>query len=347
MDIFLIILIIIVLIGFLGMFYFLDKKFQIFDNKKENDNQGVLMLQGQIGEIRQSIQSQYQQSIDLTKNLTEKLGKLDQTNQQIVGFADQLQGLQDVLKNPKQRGVLGEYFLESVLKNVLPPEIYKMQYNLGQDEQTGKDLIVDAAIFIKEKIIPIDSKFSLENYNRLITEHNPEQQKQLERIFKQDLKNRIDETSKYIQPKKNTFDFAFMFIPSEAIYYDLLVNQVGPIKSVTNNLIEYAIKEKRVIIVSPTTFLAYLQMVLQGLRSLQIEESAKQIQKNIEMLSQHLIKYDLYLKKLGNHLETTVNSYNLAHKEFEKIDKDIVKITGREKKEVEPLSLDKPKRTEE
>ncbi|MDD4995878.1 MAG: DNA recombination protein RmuC [Patescibacteria group bacterium] len=343
MNIFFIVLIVIVLLGFSGVFYFL---FRAFDNKKANEGQGMMMLQNQIGEIRQSIQSQYQQSLNLTKDLTEKLGKLDQTNQQIVGFADQLQGLQDILKNPKQRGVLGEYFLESVLKNVLPPKIYKMQYSLGKDEETEKELIVDAVIFIKEKIIPIDSKFSLENYNRLLNEHNPEQQKQLEKIFKQDLKNRIDETSKYIKPEKNTFDFAFMFIPSEAIYYDLLINQVGPIKSVTNNLIEYAVKEKRVIIVSPTTFLAYLQMVLQGLKSLQIEESAKQIKKNIEILSQHLLRYDIYFKKLGNHLETTVNSYNIAYKELGKIDKDVVKITGGGKK-IEPLSLDRPKVIEE
>lgn len=343
MNIFLIILIVVVLLGFGGVFYVL---FRALGNKKENEGQGMMMLQNQIGEIRQSIQSQYQQSINLTRDLTERLGKLDQTNQQIVGFADQLQGLQDILKNPKQRGVLGEYFLESVLKNVLPPEIYKMQYSLGRDEESEKELIVDAAIFIKDKIIPIDSKFSLENYNRLLNEHNPEQQKQLEKMFKQDLKNRIDETAKYIQPKKNTFDFAFMFIPSEAIYYDLLVNQVGPIKSITSNLIEYAIKEKRVIIVSPTTFLAYLQMVLQGLKSLQIEESAKQIKKNIEALSQHLLKYDIYFKKLGNHLETAVNSYNVAYKELGKIDKDVVKITGGKKK-IEPLSLDKPKVIEE
>jgi len=343
MNIFLIILTVIIVLGFLGVFYVL---FRALGKRKENEGQGMIMLQNQIGEIRQSIQSQYQQSLDLTRNLTEKLGKLDQTNQQIVGFADQLQGLQDILKNPKQRGVLGEYFLESVLKNVLPPEIYKMQYSLGKDEETEKELIVDAAIFIKDKIIPVDSKFSLENYNRLLNEHNPEQQRQLEKAFKQDLKNRIDETSKYVKPGKNTFDFAFMFIPSEAIYYDLLVNQVGPIKSITSNLIEYAIKEKRVIIVSPTTFLAYLQMVLQGLKSLQIEESAKQIRKNIEVLSQRLIKYDLYFKKLGDQLGTTVNSYNAAYKELGRIDKDVIKITGGEK-QIEPLSLDKPKIIEE
>jgi len=201
-------------------------------------------------------------------------------------------------------------------------------------------LIVDAVVFVKNKIIPIDSKFSLENYNRILEEHDPAEREKLERLFKQDLKNRIDETSKYIRPDEGTMDFAFMFIPSEAIFYDLLVNQVGAVKVNTRDLIEYAFKDKHVIIVSPTSFLAYLQTVLQGLRALQIEESAKEIKKQVEMLK-HLLSYEDYLKKMGNHLSTIVNIYNRAYKEFSKIDKDVVKIAGGEKS-VEPLELEKP-----
>jgi len=330
--------------GLLIIAYFLNKKFKHFEiGKEEQQNQGIMMLQNQLGEIRQSVESQYKQSVELTRNFTEKLSKLDQTNQQVVNFADQLQNLQDILKNPKQRGILGEYLLESVLKNVLPPKIYQMQYNLGRDEKGEKDLIVDAVIFVKDKILPIDSKFSLENYNRLVNEHDLEKQNQLEKLFKQDLKNRIDETAKYIQPQRNTFEFAFMFIPSETIYYDLLVSQIGAIKTVSHDLIEYAFKKKKVIIVSPTTLLAYLQMVLQGLRSLQIEESTKEIQKNVEELGRHIIKYDIYLQKLGNNLGTTVNAFNVAHQEFKKIDKDVFRVVGKGKSEIESLSIDRPK----
>ncbi len=337
-----IILIIVILGSPIALFLFFSRKFK--DLKEERrDDKSVMMLQGQLGEIRQSIQSQSQQNTEIIKNVTEKLGKIEQTNQQVVGFADQLKGLQDILKNPKQRGILGEFILETVLKNVLPPKVYQMQYNLGKDEKTDKDLVVDAVIFVKDKILSIDSKFSHENYNRLVKERDPEKQKQLERLFKQDLKNRIDETAKYIMPKKNTFEFAFMFIPSEAIYYDLLVGQIGAIKSVAINLIEYAYKEKKVIIVSPTTLLAYLQMVLQGLRSLQIEESAKEIQKNVEELGRHIIKYDVYLEKLGKNLGTTVNAYNIAYKEFQRMDKDVTQISEKkEKKRLKPLSLEKP-----
>jgi DNA recombination protein RmuC len=288
-----------------------------------------------LSESTKAILHQSNESRKIIQDVTERLTKLDETNRQVVNFADQLQNLQDILKNPKQRGVLGEYYLEETLKNVLPPNSYKMQYAFSDGE------IVDAVVFVKEKIIPVDSKFSLENYERILNERDADAKLELEKLFKQDLKNRIDETSKYVRPNENTMDFAFMFIPSEAIYYDLLVNKVGNIKIATRDLIDYAFKEKHVIIVSPTSFLAYLQTVLQGLRALQIEESAKEIRKNVELLGKHLIGYDEFMKKLGNQIGTTVNTYNSAYKEFKKIDKDVVKI-AKVGGNVEPLELQKP-----
>ena len=254
--------------------------------------------------------------------MTDKVARVEETGKQMVGFADQLQSLQDILKNPKQRGILGEYYLETVLKNVLPPGSYQMQYPFKDGT------IVDAVVFVKEKIIPIDSKFSLENYNRLVSVTDPAERDRLEKAFKADLKNRIDETAKYVQPSQNTMDFAFMFIPHEAIYYDLLVAQVGATKINTRDLIEYAFKEKHVIIVSPTSFLAYLQTVLQGLKALHIEEQAKDIRKHVENLGKHLLAYEQYFDSLGKNLNTTVSQYNKAGKEFQKIDKDILRITG-------------------
>lgn len=285
--------------------------------------------------LNKTIQSQFGQSMKIITEVTQELTGLKETNKQVLGFADQLENLQNVLQNPKHRGILGEYYLENVLKNVLPPGSYQMQYKFSDGD------IVDAAVFVKDKIIPVDSKFSLENYNRAIAEKDPARKTELENAFKKDLKNRIDETGKYIKPKENTMDFAFMFIPAEGIYYDLLVNQVGAIKTNTHDLIEYAFKEKHVIIVSPTSFLAYLQTVLQGLRALQIEESAKEIRQRVEELGKHILAYDDYLKKLGNNLSTTVNSYNHAYKEFNKIDKDVVRIAGGEKI-IESLQIEKP-----
>ena len=258
----------------------------------------------------------------IIKEVTEKLTKLDETNKQVVGFAEQLQSLENILKNPKQRGILGEYFLETLLKNVLPPGSFQMQYKFTNGE------IVDAAVFVKDKIIPIDSKFSLENYNKIVECKDETERLRLEKIFKLDLKNRIDETSKYIRPEEKTMGFAFMFIPSEGIYYDLLINQIGTIKTSTTDLIEYAFKQKNVIITSPTSFLAYLQTVLQGLNALKIEEQAMEIKSNVEKLQKHLASFELNMTKLGKNLGTAVGAYNDARVEYKKIDKDIYKITG-------------------
>ncbi len=289
--------------------------------------------------MQESAHNQFSESQKSLREVAVGLTKLDETNKQVVSFADQLQSLQDILKNPKQRGILGEYYLETLLKNVLPPGSYQMQYPFKDGT------IVDAVVFVKDKIIPIDSKFSLENYNRLTEEKDPVERERLEKAFKADLKGRIDETAKYVKSSEGTMDFAFMFIPHEAIYYDLLVSQVGGLKINTRDLIEYAFKEKHVLITSPTSFLAFLQTVLQGLKALQIEESAKEIRKNVEDLQKHLRSYEDYHQKLGNALGTTVNQFNLSSKEFKKIDKDVMRITG-VASEFEALALDKPESVE-
>lgn len=291
--------------------------------------------------MRDSIQKQFTASSKLIADVTERLTKLDETNKRVVNVADELKTLQNVLQNPKQRGVLGEYYLNQVLENVLPPERFKLQYKLGKDD-SGSDLICDAVVILdKGKMLAVDSKFTLENYNRLLEEKDKTQRDVLAKAFKADLKNRIDETAKYIRPRDGTMDYAFMFIPSEAIYYDLLINKVGTTNTTARDLIEYAFRDKKVIIVSPTTFMAYLQTVLQGLRSLQIEEQAKEIQERVGELGRHIQTYEQFMQKLGGSLGTTVNHYNAAHKELKKIDKDVVKI-AHVGPSVEPLMLDRP-----
>ena len=340
-----IILLIIIAVGVVAAIFLLLRKKPELDKKDEGS---LLMLQQQLGQLanavdnklsesNKNVQEQFKHSADIIRNVTEKLTKLDETNRQVVGFADQLKSLQDILKNPKQRGILGEYYLETVLKNVLPPSSFQMQYTFSNGE------IVDAVVFIDKRIIPIDSKFSLDNYNRMLQTNDPLEKKRLETAFVNDLKLRIDETSKYVRPEEKTMDFAFMFIPSEAVYYDLLINKVGVIAEDTNNLIYYAGK-KKVIVVSPTSFLAYLQTVLQGLRNQKISDQAQSIIKEVERLGKHLFAYSEYMKRLGQHLDTAVGSYNKAGKELEKIDKDVVKLTSGEAKieidEIERPTLD-------
>jgi len=285
--------------------------------------------------IQTSVQKQLSESAKLVADVTQRLTKLDETNKRVVNVADELKTLQDVLSNPKQRGVFGEFYLESVLENVLPPSQYEMQYKFKDGE------IVDAVIFLdKGKVLPVDSKFSLENYNRLLNAKEKVEKTNYLNKIRTDLKGRIDETAKYIRPSEGTMDFAFMFIPSEALYYDLLTNNVGQGGS-SRDLIEYAFRDKRVIIVSPTSFLAYLQTVLQGLRSLQIEEQARDIQVRVGLLGSHIKKFDDLLEKMGKSLSTTVNHYNNSYKELAKIDKDVIKIAGGETA-TDPLLVDKP-----
>ncbi|MBU1177027.1 MAG: DNA recombination protein RmuC [Patescibacteria group bacterium] len=343
MEYLIISLLIIVITGLGSVFYLLFKK-----KPEKHDSDSLLMLQQQMNQLSQvldtklsqsaeSAQKQFNQSSKIIRDVTEKLTKLDETNKQVVGFAEQLQSLENILTNPKQRGILGEYYLETVLKNVLPPGSYKIQYPFKDGT------IVDAVVFYDKQIIPIDSKFSLENYNRILDSQIPEEKKKHEIAFINDLKFRIDETSKYVKPEEKTIDFAFMFIPSEAIYYDLLINKVGVVTGDTNSLISYAVK-KKVVIVSPTSFLAYLQTVLQGLRRQKISEQALWIIKEVERLGKHLGTYSQYMEKIGNHLTTTVSSYNKANKELKKIDKDVVKITDGQPqikiKEIEKPSSD-------
>ena len=290
------------------------------------------MLDARLGDSTKTMLAQSDKSVQIVREITSEITKVQEGQKQIVTLNDQLKNLNDILKNTKQRGVLGEYYLETVLKNVLPPGAYQLQYPFKDGTK------VDAVIFYEDHVIPIDSKFSLENYNRLAVATSDEERKHLEDAFRNDLKMRIDETAKYIKPAEDTVNFAFMFIPSEALYYDLLVNKVG--SAAERDLIQYA-AEKRVYPVSPTTFYAYLQMALQGMRQIEINKSAEQIRKNVGELQKHLARYEEYLEKIGTHLATTVNAHATATKEFGKIDKDIVRIAGADKET--PLTIGKEK----
>lgn len=350
------IVLVVIIIGFGTIVFVLNQRLRELKNSSSVEmvktdvtelSRTIALLQQSMGDrlernnvaMQTSMQKQLGQSAQLVADVTQRLAKLDETNRRVVDVADELKTLQNVLQNPKQRGVFGEYYLESVLDNVLPSKNFQMQYKFVNGD------IVDAVVFLdKGQILSIDSKFSLENYNRMVGENDKAKRAQLLASVRNDLKGRIDETSKYIRPSENTMDFAFMFIPSESLYYDLLIGDVGTGSS-ARDLIEYAFRDKKVIIVSPTSFMAYLQTVLQGLRSLQIEEQAKEIQVRVGQLGRHISAYDSFMQKLGASLGTTVGHFNTAHKELKKIDKDIVRIADTSPS-VEPLLIDKPQKDE-
>ncbi|HQT82864.1 MAG: hypothetical protein B7W98_00280 [Parcubacteria group bacterium 20-58-5] len=321
----------------------------------EQEGSGMVLLQQQMQELARTLDArvsessrtmqenahrQFSESSRLIKEITTELTSVKEIGRQTQTYAEQLQSLQDLLKNPKQRGILGEYYLETVLRNVMSPEDYKIQYPFKNGE------IVDAVIVINKKLVPVDSKFSLDNYNRFVSAQvgTPERAA-AEKAFVNDLKLRITETAKYIRPEEDTMDFAFMFIPSEGIYYDLLTNQIGG-GGDEENLIQRAASKYKVIIVSPTSFLAYLQTVMQGLKALQIEEKAADIQKRVGELGKHIGTYEEFYRKLGVALGTSVSHYNSGYKELGKIDKDVYRI-AESKIGIEPELLDKPVTSEE
>ena len=327
----------------------------------EQSARAMQLLQSQLAELRNSLDSRLERSSDrmsasvekqfsesqrliqeINKQVSEQVlivvksvTESTESSKQVFTIAESLKNLEKVLTHQKQRGNLGEASLELILSNILPPTAYKIQYEFPGGET------VDAVIMTKDGFIPVDAKFSLDNYQRLVDESNDIRKAELEKEFVQDLKKRIDETAKYVRPEDGTLPFAFMYIPAEAIYYDLLVNEVGATKVNTRSLIDYAYKDRNVIIVSPTTFAAYLQSVLYGFRAFQVEEQAKGIQKNVEQLSRHMAAYDEYFKKVGNSLSTTVNHYNAATKELGKVDKDIMRITG-ETAGIEVTTIERP-----
>lgn len=382
-NIFLIIIFILVLAFFGFVVYFLkdfrktfDEKLKEQDENRKND-QSFLMLQNQLKELEkanqkiaesnlelktsneklksdlseninqkltdsqkemsESVKTQFLESQKLIKSITEELGEVKKTSGQVVSFTEQLKNLQDILQNSKQRGALGEYFLETTIKNILPPDAYEFQYPFKDGT------IVDAVIKLPDGIVPIDSKFSLENYNKIVSENDSAKKEELEKRFKEDLKRRITETAKYIKKREKTMDFAFMFIPSEAIYYDLLISKVGVVNS--QNFLEYAFRDKKVIVVSPSTLYAYLQTVMQGLNSLKIEKQAGVIVKKVADLHKHLNSFAKNHTKLGNSLSTVVNHFNASYKNLNQISKDTSKIIGSEDV-IDVLQIEKPKEQE-
>lgn len=304
-------------------------------------------LNQQIGEqtrtmdnkLTKTVESQFDRSRKLIQNITKEIESVKETNKDVLDITESLQNLEQVLKNQKDRGSLGEAGLNLILENLLPPNAFELQYKFSDGKRP------DAVIKAKDGIIPVDAKFPLSNYQRLLEEEDEDKRAKIAKQFKNDLKGRIDETAKYIMPEEeNTLTFALMYIPAEGVYYDLLVNKVGAAGANTRNLIEYA-HEKNVIIVSPTTLAAYLHTILQGLRAFRIEKNTERIQKGVHDLRKHLRAYEDLHQGLGRNLNTVVNKYEKSSRKLRGIGLDIRKITDGDFEidgvEVENPQLDK------
>ena len=303
------------------------------EEKLQNINKGITNFQNS---SKEDMQKQFASSNKVIKEVTAELEKIKGTNNQVLGFASQMKTLEKILSNQKQRGILGEIQLENLLSNVLPPELFQMEYQFNNGEA------VDAIVKVGNFIIPIDAKFSLDNYNKMIESEDKIEIESLEKLFKDDIKKRIDETSKYIRTTEKTTDYAYMFIPADGLYQDLLNSRVGSLKINSKDLVSYAYS-KKVMIVSPMSLFPMLQITVKALHNMKIERSIEEIMTNIEKLSNHLNAYKTAHESLGKTIGTVVNHYNKSSNEFKKINKDIIKISGGNSKiELTQSTLERP-----
>ena len=288
------------------------------EEKLKDINKGINTFQES---SKEDMQKQFASSNKVIKEVTSELEKIKGTNEQVLGFANQMKTLEKILSNQKQRGILGEIQLENLLANVLPPELFQMQYSFNSGA------LVDAIVKVGDYIIPVDAKFSLDNYNKMIESEEKSEIESLEKKFKDDIKKRIDETAKYILPNEKTTDYAYMFIPADGLYQDLLNSRVGTLQINSKDLVAYAYT-KKVMIVSPMSLFPMLQITVKALHNLKVERSIEDILKNINKLSNHLNAYKDSHDSLGKTIRTVVNHYNKSSSEFKKIDKDVLKISG-------------------
>jgi len=275
-------------------------------------------VNGQLNQMNQSLQAAHNtmgQSLSSATNVfgsvREQLGKLQATNAQILEVSKNITSLQELLRAPKFRGQMGETLLENLLAQVLPKEHYHVQYRFKSGDA------VDAAISLGERLVSIDAKFSLENFQRMLDAQEEQLKNQYRRKFIQDVKNRVDEISaKYILPQENTYDFALMYIPAENVYYEVIIKE---------DLFSYCMS-KKVIPVSPNTFYAYLQVICLGLKGLKIEENALAILKNLSMLAIEINKFKEDFDTLGMHLVNARNKYEDSQKRLDRFSDRLTNI---------------------
>lgn len=266
-------------------------------------NERLKEMSNLIKETHRGVGERLDNTLSIIGIVQKSLGRLEETNRQIFEISKDISSLQNLLRAPKFRGEMGETMLGNLLAQVLPKDHYELQYQFKSGEA------VDAIIRLGANIVPIDAKFSYENFKAFQEASVEEEKVAFRKKFISDVKNRINEISgKYILPDEGTFDFAFMYIPAENIYYEATIGQ---------DLLSYALS-KRVIPVSPNTFYAYLQVICLGLRGLQVERNAKEILNNLSRLKQDVVKFDEDFHLVGSHIKNALQKYTDAEKRLDK-----------------------------
>jgi DNA recombination protein RmuC len=259
-----------------------------------------------LGSLDERVDRRLESATKTTTAIHERLGKVDEATSQMLERAKELGRLEQALRPPKARGGFGELLLENLLRDRLPPSAFHMQHTFASGER------VDAIVRV-DRLIPVDSKFPLDNFNRLVEAEADDERSLAERQFARDVRAHIDAiAAKYIRPDEGTYDFAFMYIPVEAVYYELACGKTGA-------LLQYA-HERRVFPVSPTTFTAYLQVIALGLRGMQIEQHAHEVMAYVADLQRDFDRFGDDFDKIGTHLGHAQSKYHEAGKRLDRLE---------------------------
>ncbi len=313
----------------------------------QSENQALTLMQQQIGQLTQSINQQIQNmntqfqkttgNIGTTLGDVKKdLGKMEEVTREVLEKAKSISGLEGLLRAPKFRGGFGELFLGDLLAQILPPAHYKLQYKFKSGE------MVDAIVKIGNNFVPIDSKFPLENFKKYLAEENTKEKEELRKKFNTDVKKHTDAIcEKYILPDEGTYDFALMYIPAENIYYETILKDES--FGEERSIFSYAMK-KRVLPVSPNSFFAYLQVVVLGLKGLQIEKSAQYIFQSLARLQGDLGRFKNDFQVLGTHLTNAKSKFDDAEKRLDRFSGKL-ELVSEEKAEQLPEPKTKKKKS--
>jgi DNA recombination protein RmuC len=307
------------------------------NNSTQQVNQQIAQLTSQINQQLFSVTKQMQETTGqigtrldtaakVIKDVSQNLGELSKASERIFDVGKDIAKLQEILRAPKARGLLGELFLGELLGQIIPQEYYQLQFRF----KTGD--IVDAVVFLGPRLVPIDAKFPLDNFRKMIEGETDEDRKPLRRQFVRDVKKHIDDVArKYILPDEGTFDFALLYIPAENVYYETIIKD-----ETEESIASYAL-QKKVIPVSPNSFYPYLQTILLGLRGFEIEKRAKEILENLQRLNIDFGKFKEDFETVGKHIVNARNKYEEAEKRLGRFEDKLGSVAIAQEKEPKAL----------
>lgn len=326
----------ILLLGGLGaaVFLWILRAFHRLESHLSNQTQ---IFQGELLQLSRQMNEQLTSNTSVVKDYTRlmgdfqnRLGQLQESTHSMIRIGQDISSLQDILRAPKLRGVLGELFLEELLRQLLPQDRYILQHSFRSGEK------VDAVILLGQGMVPVDAKFPLENFRRRLQANTDDEIKRTRKQFVQDVKKHVDAiASKYILPDEGTFDFALMYVPAENVYYETIVKEEENTEG--DGLVAYALSRK-VIPVSPNSFYAYLQAIVLGLRGLRIENSAREILSCLSQLSTDFKKFDEDFEKVGSHLFNSRSAFEKAQKRLDRFKHQLESIENQDPTPVLPAN---------